>query len=501
MIREENLETFLKCILEVLNGSVRDELQTDHTKSVVDALVGVLGRMVAQAGEMRDVATQRLDTWADIEQEFRGLNGSDNQVLDQNSSSAVSALEKLDETTSRIQASLLDDKTYEQFVAALRSGDAKTKAWLSNASFALNDLLQKGEESFYRPKGRKGVHAVSDNLDELVTRLNAYLCQRYKELPDNPILKLDIIPGGHIKRTAIFLLKENSCLPTRLVYRQDMDMEYTGTTVTDEFHIIKRVFDLGLPVPEPILVEPDPNLMGDGGCFMIMTEIQDSQPSGTYFGEDRAIIGDNMGPEYGKELAEVFARLHSLTLDTDPGAGEAAKNLRNELVEGVKTTWRSQPKSSFSLAAELGLAWLEANPLGDDRPHCMRHGDSGVHNMMSRDGHLAALIDWELGAMGDPAADIAQLKVMVLDFIIPWEEFKSVYIANGGPPGACDDHAVAYYGVWTFIYHFSMATNLWDNFRKGVRDDAAAASVASHSVDRLALYEARCLANAIAMVD
>ena len=52
--------------------------------------------------------------------------------------------------------------------------------------------------------------------------------------------------------------------------------------------------------------------------------------------------------------------------------------------------------------ADLGFAWLDAHPLGTDRPLCLRHGDTGSHNMMSRDGHLAALIDWELAHIGDP---------------------------------------------------------------------------------------------------
>ena len=43
---------------------------------------------------------------------------------------------------------------------------------------------------------------------------------------------------------------------------------------------------------------------------------------------------------------------------------------------------------------------------------------------------LAALIDWELSAMGDPAGDLAQLKMMLLDFIMPWKEFKKIYIGE-----------------------------------------------------------------------
>ena len=503
MVRNENLATFLRCIVEELNGAVRDELQTDHTRNVIDSVVTVLGRLIADAGPGREIAAARLDEWASIAARLDDLlpagSGERNQQGESphTESALAEPLAKLDNYTVAIQNQLFEPGVFDHLVSSLANGDAVAEQWLADTSCSLNDLLQNMENSFYRPGGRKGVLSVTDNLDLLLRNLSKYLCDRYPELPENPIETFKIVPGGQIKRTVILKLVDNDVLPLRLVLRQDMDMTYTGTTVTDEFVIIKRVFDLGLPVPEPILVEANPDCLGSGGCFMLMTEVEDALPAGTYFGEDRAFVGDNIGPELAREVAEAVASLHAQTLDLDPEAGRLAQQQQLEELQQVKQSWRSHTpgKPPFSLSVDLGLVWLEAYPLDEGRPLCHLHGDLGSHNMMSRDGHLAALIDWELAGMGDPARDLAQLKVMLLDFIIPWDEFKKAYLQAGGPAAACDEHAIAYFSIWAFVYHSNLAINLWERFNAGVRDDSAAANVASHSVERLALYEARALAN------
>jgi aminoglycoside phosphotransferase (APT) family kinase protein len=495
MVRDENLEVVLKCIIEELNGAIRSEVQTPYTRGMVDALTAVLGRLIADAGGTRKVAESQKEDWNKIAAEFDSLGlgklASPFEVSN-------NPLQLVEHTTHAIQQALLTDNGRSKLTEKLRSGDQSTIDWFNNTAKTLNTLLQAEEELFYRPKGRKkGTKSVANNLELLEANLNRFLCQKYPALPPTPIKRFALIPGGQIKRTVIFEVEKNTVLPSRLVLRQDMDMEYTGTTVVDEFEILKRVYDLGVPVPQPLLLEANEATLGDGGCFMIMTEVEDAKPAGTYFGEDRAVLGDNMGPDIGRQIAQAVAQLHGKTLVTTPGAGDKAIQAQQEKYQDFKEKWSHQAKPAFTLSVDMGIAWMDANPLNNDRPYCLRHGDLGAHNMMTRDGNLAALIDWELAGMGDPAADICQLKMMLLDFVIPWEEFKEIYIAEGGPPGGVDDHAVAYYSVWNYFFHLSMATNLWENFTKGARDDAQAADVSCASMTRLALYESRALATAI----
>lgn len=59
--------------------------------------------------------------------------------------------------------------------------------------------------------------------------------------------------------------------------------------------------------------------------------------------------------------------------------------------------------------AEIGK-WLDANRPDDFQPGLM-HGDYHIANVMFRhdDGKLAAILDWEMAALGDPMLDLARL--------------------------------------------------------------------------------------------
>jgi aminoglycoside phosphotransferase (APT) family kinase protein len=260
--------------------------------------------------------------------------------------------------------------------------------------------------------------------------------------------------------------------------------------VIDEFPIIERAFSLGLPVPKPIFLEKDREPLD--GAFMVMTEVTDAVGAGTYFPEERRLAPRTVGPEYGRDVASVLARLH---------AGTARKGVKGiDFTEQVKkhyASWCALPSPPFSLSMELSYAWLLSHPLPPDRPQCFVHGDIGSHNMMVRDGRLVALLDWELAADGDPAVDLAQCRMMLLPDTMPWPEFKQEYIAAGGDPVACDESAVAYYCVWTYLKHGLMNATLRNLYLQGGRDDLVAAVVGGHYFHRLMQYQCRALQIAV----
>jgi aminoglycoside phosphotransferase (APT) family kinase protein len=491
MIREHNLERFLACLVEELNGTVRPELSTDHARKVVDSLVLMAGRMVANFGPGRSIADDRVPQWEEIGKDFERLGLGRTFTLQDR----PNRLAALDSAMSAMQADIGSLDTFGRYVEMLRNGNAGALEWTAHAARGMDDLLQSMEDSQYRPQGRKGAASVADNIDELREALSEWLRSRYPGLPVDPIRAIDVASGGQIKRTAIITLKPNVHLPDRVVLRQDMPMNFTGTVVTDEFETLRTVHELGLPVPEPLVIEPDGEILG--GAFMLMTEVAGAKQAGTYFAEERRLLGTNMGPEFGREMAGLLARLHSSTVDTSPEAGRKCEEERTAALNTVYEAWRQLEKPSFSLAMDLGFAWLKANPLGANRPRCLLHGDVGAHNAMTRDGHLVAMLDWELSSRGDPADDLAQARMLLLPDTMPWEDFKTAYLEQGGLPSAADDEAVAWFGIWTFARHGKMNAELWNYFVTGQRDDAAAAAVASHFWDRLALYSTRALRNAV----
>jgi aminoglycoside phosphotransferase (APT) family kinase protein len=499
MIRDRELPKYLQCIVDELAGPVRADVSSPYAQKVVDAIGLVLMRYRSQVEQDGPVSESLAKRWRDLEAGFRkampGFQGTPGARAD----TLSRYLERVDALCASIQTTLHDGAHgHENLTTALVRDAPTARSWMQAFSVDLRDILQKIEDGTRRSTSKRGTPSVASDIDRLRRSLNAYLHMRYPHLPTEPILTLAVAPGGQTKRTVLFQIAPNAALPQRLVLRQDMAFNITGTVVTDEFAILKRVFELGMPAPEPFLVEADEQILG--GKFLIMREIEDAHPAGTYFPEERAYLGSAMGPDFGHDVAGALARLHSRTLEDNRAAALQSRLDRQRAVEDFKLRWHRLGKPALSLVADFGLVWLMANPLADNRPRCLIHGDVGAHNMMARGGRLAALLDWELTKMGDPAEDLSQVKMMLLPDVMPWEQFKASYIAQGGPAAACEEHPIAYFCIWTYLKHLGLNTQLWDYFMSGERDDAPAASIAGFFIDRLLLYVARALVEALETV-
>jgi prepilin-type processing-associated H-X9-DG protein len=58
---------------------------------------------------------------------------------------------------------------------------------------------------------------------------------------------------------------------------------------------------------------------------------------------------------------------------------------------------------------EFGFAWLKANIPNADVDPVIVQGDTGPGNFLYADGHITAVVDWELAHFGDPMADLGWL--------------------------------------------------------------------------------------------
>ena len=94
-------------------------------------------------------------------------------------------------------------------------------------------------------------------------------------------------------------------------------------------------------------------------------------------------------------------------------------------------------------AVELGLRWLRANA-PEPAPSRLVHGDFRLGNFIVDENGLAAVIDWELSHLGDPAEDIGWLCIRSWRFgnddrpvagVGDLDEFISAYEAAGGAAG------------------------------------------------------------------
>jgi aminoglycoside phosphotransferase (APT) family kinase protein len=491
VIRQADLQHFIATIGAALSGPIMADLQSDSTKGVARALLEMLDRLSSDLVDGEALAVPVLAGLNAAQVESVTITGTEAPDV-----AAAPTLEALDQRLLTLQDALGEAPRFDALVAALAQGDATSRDWLRQVSLLLTDLNDRMEASFAAQAKRPSISLGGNDPEALRERFVAYLHHRYPSLPAEPLTAFRLVPGGNSKLTALVSLAPNDVLPEHVALRVDIANSITGAQLVEEYPILERVFGLGLPVPEPLLLETDPKWLG--GAFLLATQICDALFAGSPFPEDRKRDGSTMGPEFGIEAATILARLHSGTLEP---AGEKA-GLTAALHAQIATLiaeWRTFEKPPFSVVLDLGVAWMTAHPLPLGRPTCLIHGDFAPHNFLTRDGHVAALLDWELSKRGDPSEDLSQVKMMMLEGVIAWDDFVDAYIAAGGPPAACDPHAVAYYQLLSYLKHGVNQTRLRNRFLRGERTDLSAAMVASHYQDRITLYQTRALEAATAL--
>jgi aminoglycoside phosphotransferase (APT) family kinase protein len=493
VFKPNELATFLNSIRSAVARDLRPELTSDHARARADAVTSVLDQLILDCARGDVIARERMPVWLDLEARLRSLGFDDLDATAPPSTDFLGPFAQLQRQVGALQRAVGSERARARLDALLDRSDPRLVDWIMHATRALLDF-----HGARKPPGNEAIATGSrltrapDETEQLRAGLNRYLKSRFPTLPEAPVLRVRLSPGGYVKQTAILSLIDNPELPTRVVLRKDMAKSITGTSVRDEYPFIEQAHAIGLAAPQPLLLEADADVLG--GSFMLMTEIADSTPSGPYFPEERPPDDTRVGPAFGHEVAATLARLHSRTrVAADPASPDY-----RQLIADSRSAWASAAKTPYSLGADLGYAWLLSHPLPPDRPACTVHGDFGAHNILVRDGHLAALIDWELAHVGDPAEDLAQCRMMLLPGIMDWTDFVAAYVAAGGDPDACRPEAVAWFCVWIYLKHGLFNALLRANFLSGERPDIMAANVVTHYHALMMEYQARALGIALA---
>ncbi|HEX9032309.1 MAG TPA: phosphotransferase family protein [Streptosporangiaceae bacterium] len=119
----------------------------------------------------------------------------------------------------------------------------------------------------------------------------------------------------------------------------------------------------------------------------------------------------------GEQLADVLAAIHAVDVDA-VGLGDFAR--RDGYVERQLRRWHGQFGTSQEQAREIGV--YRPVPVVDEvhklllerlpaqQGTSIVHGDYRLDNtIMSSDGRIMAVLDWELSTLGDPLADVGTL--------------------------------------------------------------------------------------------
>ena len=109
----------------------------------------------------------------------------------------------------------------------------------------------------------------------------------------------------------------------------------------------------------------------------------------------------------GLEVGALLARLHAARPATSSGSPAAESPSEGTLaqVHQYQRLYESARPAPVPLLGAL-LAWAERNCPHDEVRPAVLWGDPGAHNLLVADGHVSALLDWELTHIGDPLDDL-----------------------------------------------------------------------------------------------
>lgn len=297
--------------------------------------------------------------------------------------------------------------------------------------------------------------------------------------PAIEIARVTTVPGGRSKGTVLL-----DCADGRqLVVRRDFAVALTGTSVADEFPVIKAVHDEGLRVPRPLWLEASPERIG--GRFIVFERLR-----GTAMG---TLFSTSATPEFCRDFAAELAKLHALNLDA-LGIAEGLTYGREEHpVRAQLESYERRYRSGMDAVPliDAAFAWLHAQlpRIGNERR--LVHGDAGLHNTLGEGDRLTGLLDWEFTHAGDPAEDLAYCRFLV-SRVLPWEDFLAAYHDAGGQPVSAE--RMAFFTVWRTLLLSVLTGFARHSYDSGVDRDLRVATIGCNTFPK----QLRDLANDLA---
>jgi aminoglycoside phosphotransferase (APT) family kinase protein len=210
-------------------------------------------------------------------------------------------------------------------------------------------------------------------------------------------LELKQIPGGASRQTFLVLASGDE-----FVLRRDPQGAETFTSLRLETEVIAAAEAAGVPVAPALHFEPDGGRFGSAGYLMDRIEGESVAP--------RILRRDVFAAARERlpgQLGEALAGVHSVRADAIDGLPQAGANPALAACE----FWERQLDEIGEPlpATEAGLRWLRLNAPAPPERVTLVHGDFRLGNLIVDADGLAAVIDWELAHVGDPAEDIGWL--------------------------------------------------------------------------------------------
>ncbi len=234
--------------------------------------------------------------------------------------------------------------------------------------------------------------------------------------PGSRLLRTWPLHGGVSARVTAVELERPDGEIIRLVVRQHgaADLGANRHIAADEFQLLGALHSTGLPVPAPYHVDESDEVFSSP--YVVVEYVDgttDPSPS--------------TAVEAADQLATCLSRIHqidwaSLNLWFLPRQDERCSRLLRARPERL-----DQSLDESRIRDALEAVW----PLQQRNRSVLLHGDFWPGNVLWADGRLAAVVDWEDAAIGDPLADLgnSRLEILWAFGVTTMQRFTARYLA------------------------------------------------------------------------
>jgi aminoglycoside phosphotransferase (APT) family kinase protein len=177
----------------------------------------------------------------------------------------------------------------------------------------------------------------------------------------------------------------------------------TAHDMTREYRVLSALSGTDIPVPTPVAICNDQDVVG--APFYLMEYVEGQVLRTRQDGEQ---VTPDQGRQLSERLAEMLAAIHSVDVEAVglTGFGRPQGYLARQLAR-----WQRQWELSNTrdMPGYDRLVERLTAGLPEDGDHTLVHGDFRLDNMLVTLGAhpaVAAVVDWEMSTLGDPLADL-----------------------------------------------------------------------------------------------
>jgi len=263
-----------------------------------------------------------------------------------------------------------------------------------------------------------------------------------------------------------------------------------------EHKVMSALAPTDVPVPPMVGLETDTSV--NGAPFFVMEFVEGIVARNA---EAAAKLDLAARARAGDQVAEVLARIHAVDPDA-VGLGDLGR--KDGYIERQLKRWYRQWNDSKTreLAPIDAVHDALAARIPEQGPAAIVHGDYRLDNcLVTPDGTIAAVLDWELCTLGDPMADLGLLFVYWTDNSDAYPALPDAATAMDGFPtkgelveryaavSGRDVNAIDYYVAFGYWKLACILEGVYARYRggaMGTSDDNGLFEVFAAQVERLA---------------